>query len=299
MSEGFKTFWLGLFLIAFIAIMTWFLLFLRPTVGDGKQTLRVRFSNIEKIATGTRVTFAGRPVGEVEEINEIPHARSGPTDANGNIYFYELVLKIDSHVKVCNTDEIMFSTAGLLGEKTVAIVPKKPKEGQTVCGIKNEVIYGQSSSRLDDALDELKNVSQSVDKTMCQLSDFMDKNSEDFHLALRSFTTTFNKFNENNTAAAIASAMNRIDAFGKMALDQALIQNISQAMLNLSLFAGQINSGQGSLGKIVYDDCFYYKINDTLCRFETLLNDISNYGLLFQYDKAWQREKRRRLSGAR
>lgn len=293
MSERYKTFWLGFFIIAVIAILTWFLLFLRPKVGDGKQIIRVRFTNIEKVATGTRVTFAGRPIGEVEEINEIVDARTLPTDSRGNLYFYELVLKLDSHVKVCNTDEIKFSTAGLLGEKTIAIIPKKPAEGQTVCAIKsNEVLYADSTSGLEDAVAELKRLSQSM-------SDFIDNNSKDFNSTLCSVRTTFDKLNESEMPRKISLAMNRIDEFGKVALDQGLIQNLSQAMLNISSFTGNLNNGQGTLGKIINDDLFYYKINDTLCRFETLLNDISNYGLLFQYDKAWQREKRRRISGVR
>lgn len=53
--------------------------------------------------------------------------------------------------------------------------------------------------------------------------------------------------------------------------------------------------GEGTLGKLLYSDAFYLQISATLRHFETLLNDISRYGLLFQYDKGWQRARAKRL----
>ena len=66
MNDRVKAFWLGIFIIIGIIITTWLVLFLKPSVGDGKTTLTVRFSNIDKVEEGTRVTFAGKPVGEVK-----------------------------------------------------------------------------------------------------------------------------------------------------------------------------------------------------------------------------------------
>ena len=65
-------------------------------MGDGKETLVVRFSNINGLSVGTRVMFAGKPVGEVVEIQQIPGARAKPTtDELGQVYFYQLILKIE------------------------------------------------------------------------------------------------------------------------------------------------------------------------------------------------------------
>ena len=66
------------------------ILFLKPTVGDGKKMLRVRFANIAGINVGTRVSFAGKPVGEVIPSEEIYNAREMPTDEPGRVYIYEL-----------------------------------------------------------------------------------------------------------------------------------------------------------------------------------------------------------------
>src|ERR1700722_14911107 len=102
MTDQKKNFWLGLFLLSALIIAIALLLFLHPSAGNGKQVLHVRFSNIEKITPGTRVTFAGKPVGEVASIKEIKDARDQPPDASGNPYFYEVELKIDSGVQLYN-----------------------------------------------------------------------------------------------------------------------------------------------------------------------------------------------------
>ncbi len=179
MSDRIKLFWLGIFIIAALALAAWLLLFLRPSYGDGEKILRVRFTNIEKILLGTRVTLAGRPVGEVIAIKEVLDARSLPTDSNGNLYFYELLLRVDSNVKIYNCDEIVFSTAGLLGEKSIAILPRAPANcPHPEKEITNNILYAQSTDPISDAVTTLTRVSKSVEKTLNKIGCFMDNNGD-------------------------------------------------------------------------------------------------------------------------
>ena len=98
MSERFKTFMIGLFVLCALSISFGVILFLKPSYGDGESTLRVRFPTIEKVSSGTRVTFAGKPVGEVIAINEIREARAQKKTYGNQVYFFELVLSIDSSI---------------------------------------------------------------------------------------------------------------------------------------------------------------------------------------------------------
>src|SRR5689334_19466886 len=130
MGEQIKNMLIGIFAIAACLLIVWIILFLKPSVGDGKQILYVRFSDVNKIPIGTRVIFAGKPVGEVVAITSIADARTKPSsDILGHLYYYQLELKIDSHVKVYDTDEITVQTSGLLGEKSIAIIPKPVPKG--------------------------------------------------------------------------------------------------------------------------------------------------------------------------
>src|SRR5579883_2435116 len=129
MSQSIKNFLIGLFIIAACIIAVGIILFLRPSVGNNKEALHVRFANINQINIGTRVLYAGKPIGEVTEIKEIPNARNLPPDKDGVLYTYELTLHIDSHIIVYTTDQISVQTSGLLGEKSIGIVPLAPPRG--------------------------------------------------------------------------------------------------------------------------------------------------------------------------
>jgi phospholipid/cholesterol/gamma-HCH transport system substrate-binding protein len=96
MADQFKNMMIGIFVLAAFAIIIFIMLFLHPNVGNEGKTLRVRFADIDKISAGTRVSFAGKPVGEVIRIDEVD--KSERVDHDGIVYVYELVLAIDSGV---------------------------------------------------------------------------------------------------------------------------------------------------------------------------------------------------------
>lgn len=154
---------IGVFLISAIAIVTFMLLFLRPSVGDEAQVLRVRFSDIDKVTVGTRVTFAGNPVGEVVSIRELESAKHERIARNGVVYVYELDLAVDSGVNVYNTDEISLRTSGLLGEKSVMIDPKPPIPGEKLRLVNNEIIYADQTGSVEDTFREFKEVADRAD----------------------------------------------------------------------------------------------------------------------------------------
>src|SRR5581483_5505034 len=96
---------IGVLITLALGLVSWMLLFLHPSHGDGKQIVRVRFSNIDKVAVGTPVTFAGQPIGEVKAINLVPEARTNEINRDDEIFSYELTLAIDSRIDVFSTDD--------------------------------------------------------------------------------------------------------------------------------------------------------------------------------------------------
>ena len=127
MTEEAKNILIGAFVIVACTIFVWVLLFLHPSSGDAAKTIHVRFDNINKVSIGTRVTLAGRPVGEVISIKTVKQARSDRGRKRGPVYLYELTLGIDSHATVYDSDRISIHTAGLLGERSIAITPQRRK----------------------------------------------------------------------------------------------------------------------------------------------------------------------------
>src|SRR3990167_7473713 len=105
MSDKAKNILIGIFVVGAIFAAICMILFLDPSIGDGLKHFKVRFANISGINVGTRVSFAGKPVGEVISITEVQNAREMP-NPKGNVYIYQLTLKVDSSVNLYETDTI-------------------------------------------------------------------------------------------------------------------------------------------------------------------------------------------------
>ncbi len=160
MVASIKNILIGLFVIAAISIIIFMLLFLHPSVGDNAKTLRVRFTDIDKVNVGTRVTFAGKPMGEVVSIQELPEARIGRLSNHGDVYIYELVLKVDSGVDVFNTDDITLRTSGLLGERNIEITPRPLQPGEKLKKVEDEVLYAAQTTSIEDTMKQIGTLSK-------------------------------------------------------------------------------------------------------------------------------------------
>lgn len=318
MKERTKLLWLGIFIICAIALAAWFLLFLKPSVGDGEQELRVRFSNIDKVTTDTRVTYAGKLVGEVDEILEVKDPRQGPFDQYGNLYTYELILKVDSGVKIFSYDEIQYSSSGLMGEKSINITPKATPKGKPPAKeITNDILYARSSDKLEETLLQLNHVAESFGETLDEISDFLSSNREEFHQALNSVACAANgisslmqRADETDLVAKTAHtldefkqtlrtadlAFKRADHVFHEILDTKLVERVGRSLDHLDGIIAPIQRGEGTLGRLIQSDAFYLQFSTVMCKIETLLNDINHYGLLFQYDKGWKRGRTARMN---
>ena len=188
MPEQLKNMMIGIFITITMGLVVAMVLFIKPTVGDGKQVLHVRFSNINGISVGTRVIFAGRAIGEVENIEVIPDARNMPVDANGNLYYYVLTLKIDSKISIFTTDVFTVQTSGLLGDKSVAIIPKAPNKDQKPKLINSQsIIYAESSDLLESAYNMLSKMADTVSETFDEATLWLKKNGNQLGDAIENF----------------------------------------------------------------------------------------------------------------
>ena len=280
MNGPIKNLLVGVFILGSIAICIALIMFLKPSVGDGKQTLYVRFSDIGKITVGTRVLFAGRPVGEVVKLEEIEEARSQPTDELGRVYFYELILHIDSGVKVYNTDEISIQTSGLMGEKSIAITPKAPPSGVTPRKITNQPIYADSVDSLQNALVEFSELASNMEETFRVVGNWVKEYGSEVASTLRS----------------AGSSMQEIDQAVAAYNQSGMINDASSVMQNLRSATTDVAQGNGTIGKLITGDGLYLQLNAIISKASTLINDLNNYGLLFQLNKQWQRTRLQKIN---
>lgn len=317
MGEQTKSVLIGFFVIVACALLIWMVAFLKPTVGDGKQLLYVRFSNIDRINVGTRVLFAGKPVGEVASIEEIQGARQKPlSDLLQRLYCYQLILKIDSKVKIYDTDEVLVQTAGLLGERSIAIIPKVPPKGTVPKLISNQPIYADSIDPIESTFIELKDTFADFQRKLDAFSSWFFANQQSFVNAADSFSgamvqakSTLQEIEDkqiidetkialNNfscVANQISDAMEQLNAnnsFDNAGVAIAHIKNTAESLEHLS---EDLEYGTGTLGKLIKQDDAYWRLTTILSKADTMMNDINHYGLLFNSNKSWQRQRAQRI----
>ncbi len=308
---------IGLFLMSGVILIIMIILFLKPSVGDGKETLYVRFSNINRINVGTRVTFAGKPVGEVVEIQEIHDAREQPVDSMGHVYFYQLVLKVDSHVKVYDTDEIDLQTSGLLGEKSVAIIPRAPPKGVVPKIITTQPFYAESVDPIENAFYELSQVANEIEGGVREFRAWFKDNQDPLSRAVKEFGQTLSEanitiqsINQEKLVLGVKEATNNFsllmtqahDAMDQMHRENSFqnvgiaVNNIKDASHSMNIVMQDLADGSGTLGKLIKGDDMYLRVTAVMSKIDTLMNDINHYGLLFNLNKQWQRLRTQRVS---
>jgi phospholipid/cholesterol/gamma-HCH transport system substrate-binding protein len=255
MNEQLKNILIGIFVTAALIVGVSMVVFLKPKVGDGKQKLYVRFANVSGLGIGTRVTFGGKMVGEVNSIEEVPNAREIHVDGSNKVYLYELGIKLDSSVKLYDSDEITIRSSGLMGEKSIAIIPKLSLHGKESKPLSSETVYASSGDPMETAISQ------------------MGKLALRFQVLVEHFDQWFcsNKEHLNYTISNISSFSESLDKVGK-----------------------SLTTGKGSIGKFLFDEDFYLRLSSITGKVETLMHDINHYGILFQYDKSWQRNRLKR-----
>lgn len=250
-----KSLAIGLFVAASLGVIIWILLFFNPSVGDGGNILKVRFANIDKVSVGTRVTFAGRPIGEVTTITVVEDPRKDRHEYAGHVYVYELTLSIDSSITVFSSDEISLQTSGLLGERSIAIVPKRPPKGATVRVLSDEIVYAKTGKSVEDTFGEIHNVARKAERTLDEMIELIDSNQEDVTSTIKLIQTVLldvdqivRNFGQRNVVSALDDALNnisltmrRVDEVLSIAVEKRFFESTSEVMANLAEISAALN----------------------------------------------------------
>lgn len=324
MTDRTKNIAIGFFVSGAIAIMIGLILFLKPTIGDGKKILQVRFTNIAGISVGTRVTFAGKPVGEVVKVKELKNARS-EIDSKGRIFMYQLTLKVDSSAELYRGDEVTIQTSGLMGQKSIAILPKTPLIGKGTKKITDEVLYASSVDPLERTFQQINKVATEMESAIHRFDTWFAENAPDLANSIRSFDSAMGQ--AGNVLSSIdqeklipllqkctSSFNDNLDLVKESLEHDRILQKFTSLIESLNLSADilsekgapilsnihqiskDVASGSGTVGKLLVGNDFYLQLTSLLSKGETLMNDINHYGLLFQYNKQWQKMRTKRAN---
>lgn len=303
MTDTFKNLLIGIFVLAACGLIVFILLFIHPSLGDEGQKVRVRFADIDKVNPGTRVTYAGKPIGEVISIHEIDQTKTPRQAVDGYVYVYELVLGIDSRTKIYNTDKILLRTSGLLGERSVEISPEPAAPDEKIYVVNDKILYAVESGSVEETLKQFKNVAGKIQVTLDKLNSNLDeighqkiwerlgttaKNVSDI-------TTALNKPKQWTELLANIHDLSK-NALTTWAKIDTAVDHVAKATSNFSDISVTVKEGKSTIGKLLVKDDFYLRMSALFSKAETLFDDINQYGLLFNLDKGWQRLRARRAN---
>lgn len=318
MNEQLKNFFIGLFVITALSLFVSTILFLKPSVGDMKQTLHVRFSDINRISEGTRVLFAGKPVGEVVAIEKIGDTRDSASDSKGRVYYYELVLKIDSSVVIYNTDDISTHSSGLMGEKVISITPRMANQGAIPQPINaNLPLYADSVDAFENAWMQLSDLATEMQGTFKEITGWMKAHGDETGLAvqkaggaLHEMERTLSSINEMQVVdtlhrdleafhtgmVQIQDLLDHVASTNLINDAAATMENFKHASAHISEVSDALEKGEGTLGRLLSTDDMYLNVNGLFSKLNTLMNDVNHYGILFHLNKNWQRSRLQKVT---
>lgn len=211
---------------AFIVITVILLMITLFAIGDvatyfePAYRLRVLFDSANGISGGSPVQYAGVEVGKVEDVH-IVYVNDRPTPK------VELIARLPTRIKIHSDDEAAISTFGLLGEKYLQVIPGP---GQGALLKSNDVLIGKPPVSTERIIERSNEVLTEFKRTLEGL----------------------------NSLVADPEARIYLKEAMREARDATRNWKIMGERLNVAFSYAE--SGQGTLGKLIYDEELYNRM---------------------------------------
>ena len=263
----------------------------------------VVFNDLQGLDISDDVKMLGKRIGRVSGTRIIGQNIAAELTIDNNFAFK---LPIDSDIEITQSD--------LLGGKFISIYPGKDNdkfilEGETIAGKNGEVVsitkdVGDLAKRLSETFgvqqrEQIKNTLTNIESTASQLQEFMNANKnlisendkDNLHQLLSNINTiTFNLNNLINDESS--NIKNSIQSFNNFMETVPGISNSIDAMLvDVGAVVKNINSGDGSLSKIINQNELYDNVNGLVLDARSLLDDVKNNPA--KYLRAWFEAKKK------
>ncbi|EPP37338.1 hypothetical protein BOKEGFJH_00392 [Chlamydia avium] len=176
--EDHKSLCFGLFLCMGILGLFSVMFFFPRNQGDNKQEVRVAFTHLSGVSKGMNVCLAGKSIGSVVKVQDIIDKRIYGDE--GQLYCYELVLKIDSGISLYKDDIFAMYSPKVIGETIINVIPGVSRnEQQRLCS--EDLVYGrnidpmekliQFIDKADKAINQLENETMRISSQLSLLLD--------------------------------------------------------------------------------------------------------------------------------
>lgn len=278
----------GILVIASISLFIWGYSYLKgKDILNNYKTFFVKYDNVEGLAATAPITINGLVVGQVAGIKLQP---------NGEIL---VQLQIKNDFPFSKSSMVALYEPGLIAGRQLQIIPNFK---DTTIAVSGDTLTSSVKKGLTDLVsDKLAPLQQKIEKMvvnadllLTNLNDVLDaKSKENLKNSISNLSKTIEGFNlvVDNANSILSNNKGNIDKtfsnlnkvstdFSKISdsLSKAnltkVVHNLENTLSNVDKIMDEVQSGKGSLGKMVKDDALYNNLEKTSKELELLLQDV-------------------------
>jgi phospholipid/cholesterol/gamma-HCH transport system substrate-binding protein len=278
----------GILVIASISLFIWGYSYLKgKDILNDYKTFFVKYDNVEGLASTAPITINGLVVGQVSGIKLQP---------NGEIL---VQLQIKNDFPFSKSSVVAIYEPGLIAGKQLQIIPNFKDNSVAVSGdtLTSSVKKGLTdlvSDKLAPLQQKIEKMIVNADLLLTNLNEVLDtKSKENLKNSISNLNKTIEGINSvvDNTNSILLNNKGNIDKtltnlnkvstdFSKISdsLSKAnitkVVTNLEKTLSNVDKIMNDVQSGKGSLGKMVKDDALYNNLEKTSKELELLLQDL-------------------------
>ena len=256
---------------------------------DSSRTYYALYDNVEGLAPSTPITINGMNVGKVKDI-----AFKG--DGSGKLL---VTLLVDCDFQFSKNSKAQLYDLGLIGGKAVAIIPAFDNAENAESGsyLETTVKAGLTdlvNQRLTPLQEKIEAVMVNTDSLLTNLNEVLDSETKgnikqgiaELNETIRSFKQTsmsLNRLvdtNQESLTATVSNFKTTSENFAKLsdslsnANFAATMKDLQSAVKNFDAIMSSINSGEGSIGKLLKEEGLYDNLEAASKEMEELIRDI-------------------------
>ncbi len=279
----------AILVIASILLFIWGYSFLKGRdLFNSYKTFYVEYETVEGLATAAPVTLNGLVIGKVNKIT---------IEENSGKLLVELQIKTDFPISKSSVATIY--EPGFIAGKQIAIEPNfidksVSEDGQKLKGAIRMGLTESVGDRLVPIQEKLDKIMGNADVLITGINNVLDKKAqEDLRKSVSELSSTMQQFHkaslsmntilDENKAQikGVVSNFNRIsgdfskisDSLNKADLGK-MVRNLNETLAKVDGMMNDLQSGNGTMGKLLNDDALYNNLDKTSKELELLLQDV-------------------------
>ena len=275
--------------IASILLFIWGYSFLKgQNLFNNHKTLFAKYDNVEGLAASAPITISGKIIGKVATI----------TLNNDGMLLLELQINDDSF-PISKSSIAQIYEPGFIGGKQIAILPNYKDANMAVEGdfLQSEIKLGLMSSvgeKLVPTQQKIDKLLVDADGLMTNLNGVLDtQTKENLKNSIAQLNQTLSEVNKvtQKVNTMLATNQQKIDntlsnvekASGNFAaissdLEKAklgeTVKTLEATLTNVNKMMTDLQSGKGSMGKLLKDEAMYNNLTKASKELELLLQDV-------------------------